>query len=505
MFTHYSRVLLAAASVGSIVVQAACANLTGCAALQVSYPTKVFYPGSEVYDYESTNFWSNTEILSPACVFRPETADDVAGAITTARTVEAEFAVRGGGHMGIKGSNDIDDGVLMVMSNLTTLQISEDLSTVVVGPGYRWGAVYAYLAGYDRGCAGGRLSPVGVPGLLLAGGVNYYGNQHGWSADNVLQYEVVLANGTIVNATSTEHSDLFWALKGGSSNFGIVTSFTLRTFESTQIWGGTYTVSGDYMDEFLAAIANFSAFNTDPLAHIVPMTVAETEDAAVAAVVLFYDSATISNPSCFAPFLEIPSIANSCQFQTLSELAIAVGGLVTDGINDAFIAGTAVGTDYDSLLQAVQITNTVFFDALPALYEVIPFSNISLVSIDWQPIGSLWQEGSEAANPTGNALGVDPASKGTYLAWAEVVEWYGDEYDDVVMAWVQNTTAAINAATQAAGLYDSFNYMGDASGFQEIYSGYGSANEAKLLEISRAYDPDRIFQTLLPGGFKIGV
>jgi FAD/FMN-containing dehydrogenase len=132
------------------------------------------------------------------------------------------------------------------------MALSDDQSTLTLGPGYKWGVVYEYLSDYDLAVAGGRLSPVGVPGLLLAGGVNFYGNQHGWSADNVLSYEVVLANGTIVTASDSENTDLFWALKGGSSNFGIVASFTLRTFPSTQIWAGVYTVAQDYMDDLFA-------------------------------------------------------------------------------------------------------------------------------------------------------------------------------------------------------------------------------------------------------------
>lgn len=78
------------------------------------------------------------------------------------------------------------------------------------------------------------------------------GNQHGWAADNVLEYEVVLASGDIVTASATENTDLFWALKGGSSNFGIVTQFTLRTFSSPGVWGGVYISDQDHTSEMLA-------------------------------------------------------------------------------------------------------------------------------------------------------------------------------------------------------------------------------------------------------------
>lgn len=115
-----------------------------------------------------------------------------------------------------------------------------------------WSDVYSYLGQYDLTAAGGRLGPVGVPGLLLAGGINFYGNQVGFGANTVINYEVVLADGSIVEANQTSNSDLFWALKGGSSNFGLVTRFDLQTIPSRKVWAGIHTVSAEYVDRFLA-------------------------------------------------------------------------------------------------------------------------------------------------------------------------------------------------------------------------------------------------------------
>lgn len=226
---------------------------------------------------------------------------------------------------------------------------------------------------------------------------------------------------------------------------------------------------------------------------------------AAAAVILYYDSAETPEPECFSQFFKIPALANSFSVKTLGEFAVETGALVFDGINDMFIAGTTVGKTYDDLLRGIKMTNDIFFAELPKLHAVIPVENLSLVSIDWQPIGALWAAGSKRANPGGNPLGLDIEGKGTYLAWAEVVEWRGDEYYDVVHEWIVSTTRKIEEATREAGLYDAFNYMGDAAGFQNIYPGYGKENEARLREVSRAYDPERVFQRLMPGGFKIGV
>lgn len=177
---------------------------------------------------------------------------------------------------------------------------------------------------------------------------------------------------------------------------------------------------------------------------------------------------------------------------------------MTPHINNQFIAGTTTGKSYEELLEGIELVNDNFLNALPDLYKILPAENRVLISVDWQPLGALWAQGSKKNNPGGNPLGFDPASKGTYVAWAEVVEWSGDQYNEAVFAWIRETTWAIANATQKAGHYDAFNYMGDSAGFQEVYDGYGKQNRQKLLNISRKYDALRFFQKLWPGGFKIG-
>lgn len=188
----------------------------------------------------------------------------------------------------------------------------------------------------------------------------------------------------------------------------------------------------------------------------------------------------------------------------MAQFSDETGKLVTPKINDQFIAGTTTGKTYEEILKGVQIVNDVFLGALPELYKVLPAEDRKLISVDWQPIGSLWEKASKKYNPGGNALGLDTETKGTYIAWAEVVEWGGDEHNDEIFKWIEDTTWAIGNATQKAGLYDPFYYMGDAAGFQNIYDGYGAENKQRLLDISRKYDPLRVFQKYWPGGFKIG-
>lgn len=227
-------------------------------------------------------------------------------------------------------------------------------------------------------------------------------------------------------------------------------------------------------------------------------------NATVGAAILFYDSPDVEKPDCFAPFFEIPSVSSTVAFKTQAEFADETGQLVIPHINDMFIAGTHVGKTYEDILRGVQIVNDLFLEAVPRLQAIVPEEDLILVCVDWQPLGDLWYKGSQKANPGGNALGFDPETKGTYMAWAEVVEWNGTQYDDQVHEWVKNTTWTIANATQDAGLWDPFTYMGDSTYFQTIYDGYGAENQQRLLDISRKVDPNRVFQKLLPGGYKIG-
>ncbi|KAL4882704.1 hypothetical protein BJY04DRAFT_206913 [Aspergillus karnatakaensis] len=493
------RVTSALPLVGVVSLVGTAAASVGCDALTGQISASVFAPGSEVYDAESKNFWSNTEIMAPGCVFRPESAAQLGEGIALLASNNAQFAVRGGGHMGIRGSNNIDGGVLIVLSSLNTLELNADQSLLSVGPSYRWGDVYNWLEPYGLAVAGGRLGPVGVPGLLLAGGINFYGNQVGFGCDTVVNYEVVLADGSVVEVNKDSHSDLFWALKGGSSNFGIVTRFDMQTIKSTKVWAGSYTVSEEHVDDFLKAIATFAADISDPKTHIVPALVPSPGAATLGSAILFYDSDSEEFPEIFKPFTDIPSVASTLGFKTVAEFSSELGQMVVDGINDVFVAGTVTGNSFEELYRGISIINSTFFERLPTLYAQVPAENIAIIQLDWQPIGKLWMDASAKAG--GNALGLD--SSKVYLAYAEVVEWTGSEYDEIVMQWLRETTWAINNATWQAGLFNAFNYIGDAAGFQTIFPGYGAENHHRLVEIAQRYDPTAVFQTLMPGGFKV--
>lgn len=138
-----------------------------------------------------------------------------------------------------------DGGIVFALANLDAKILSQDRTTVSIGPGNRWGDVYHWISEFGLAVPGGRYPDVGVGGYLTGGGLSFFGNRVGWGASSIVGAEVVLGNGTIVETSSTTHSDLLWALKGGNNNFGIVTRFDIATFELSTAFGGSLAWSGE--------------------------------------------------------------------------------------------------------------------------------------------------------------------------------------------------------------------------------------------------------------------
>ena len=161
----------------------------------------------------------------------PGSTAEVSKALGIIRKFGVPFTVKSGGHVPFPSSN-IDTGIVIDLVNLNGLQLSEDRSFVSVGPGNRWKHVASYLDPEGLAVVGGRVGDIGVSGLTLGGGISWFSGKYGWACDNVYKYEVVLADGSVVEASADENADLHKALRGGGGpNFGIVTRFDFETFE----------------------------------------------------------------------------------------------------------------------------------------------------------------------------------------------------------------------------------------------------------------------------------
>lgn len=131
---------------------------------------------------------------------------------------------------GVLSSSNIEGGITINFAKLNEVTLSSDKSIASVGPGNTWYDVYIQLQPEDVQVIGGRVAAIGVGGLTLGGGVSFFSGEYGWACDNVYNYQVVTADGQIVDVNyDSEYSDLYWALRGGGNNFGLVTRFDLYT------------------------------------------------------------------------------------------------------------------------------------------------------------------------------------------------------------------------------------------------------------------------------------
>jgi FAD/FMN-containing dehydrogenase len=192
----------------------------------------------------------------PALIARCAGQDDVTKAIAFARSHDLPIAVRGGGHNGA-GLGSVDDGVVIDLSLLREVEVDPQARTVRAGGGCTWGEVDTATNRHGLATPSGVIASTGVGGLTLGGGLGHLTRKCGLTIDNLLAAEIVLANGEHVRASADEHPDLFWAIRGGGGNFGVVTSFTFRLHEIDTVIAGPTFWPVEAATEVLSAYREF--------------------------------------------------------------------------------------------------------------------------------------------------------------------------------------------------------------------------------------------------------
>jgi len=206
----------AAPRVDTAAVEAFAAGLRG----------RLVRPGDPDYD-DARRVWNWMIDRRPALIVRCAGAADVIAAVNFARDAGLLLAVRGAGH-NVTGSAVCDGGLVVDLSAMKGMHLDRAAMTVRVEPGLTWGEVNQELQAFGLGATGGYISTTGVGGLTLGGGLGWLVRKHGLACDNLVSADVVTADGRLLRASATENPELFWALRGGGGNFGVVTSFEFR-------------------------------------------------------------------------------------------------------------------------------------------------------------------------------------------------------------------------------------------------------------------------------------
>jgi len=218
--------------------------------------------GDPEYD-DARRIWNGMIDRRPEVIARCRSSSDVAQAIASAQAEGLQVSVRGGDHSAA-GAAVVDGGLMIDLSPMTNVEVDASARVARVQPGARWKQVDEATQAHGLATTGGTVSDTGVAGLTLGGGLGWLAGRYGLTCDNLLAAEVVTAAGQRLTASATENADLFWALRGGGGNFGVVTRFDLRLHPvGPTIYGGMVIHALDQAPEVLRFYRDYCDSNPD--------------------------------------------------------------------------------------------------------------------------------------------------------------------------------------------------------------------------------------------------
>ncbi|KAI8238258.1 Bifunctional solanapyrone synthase [Colletotrichum sp. SAR 10_86] len=312
------------------------------------------------------------------------------------------------------------------------------------------------------------------------------------TCDNVQDYEVVLGNGSVVTASLTSHPDLYWALRGGGSNFGIITKFTFDAYEQGKLWTGQLEYDGAANASSITAFVNWGdqLVATDPRSFSVLLW-DYNKDAPPTGTAILTHADTFTDNKHPAVFDEFYSAGPNNITETNAYHAEIADGLVFPG-----------GVTRNSFWTTSFVLNAEMMQTAFEIWreEAKAIENIATQQLQLQIFTRAEFEFAKrnGGNPTSFAEQERP------LGFLNIIAmWKNAEDDNIVYATQQRVEERVNAAARERGLYNGFKYTNYASQFQDPFISYGAENKARLLKIAKDYDPDGVFQNLVSGGFKL--
>ncbi|OMP85743.1 Bifunctional solanapyrone synthase, partial [Diplodia seriata] len=483
---------------------------------------RLLLPTSPSYEARIETWWALNTRLRPWCLIQPHTTAEVSTALTallntttSTTTTTTEYsagagdwhiAIRAGGHSVNPHANNIDAGVTIDLGALNATTYDRDTNVASIGPGGRWKDVYAALReGWGVAVAGGRDGGVGVGGFLLGGGLTYFMGRRGFACDAVRAFEVVLANGSVVEATrDNEHGDLWRALKGGGGQFGVVTRFDVDAVPDRDLAYGIRFMDARYAPALVDVLVDFTdryeEGSGDALVAFLTYNASINAGAPVAAAIHVNTDGERDSPG-FAGLNRIPSLQpDSTRAMPLADAAsesqLSSGtwnaGATLSFKNDARILSHALALHS-------QLTASLSASLAPASFQ----STIFL-----QPLPAFL--GAISARAGGNILGLGSSSHHQQQQTRNAIIWTGAVAvttgpRDLAVARTALMGMARELRDFAEGLGggDGFVYMNYADAAQDPLGGYGAGSVALLRDVAARYDPLGAFQTRVSGGFKV--
>ena len=435
---------------------------------------ETLFPGEAGYD-EARTVWNGMIDRRPAVIVRCRSATDVMAAVDFARTRSLPLSVKGGGHS-VAGNAVCDGGVMVDLSAMNSVQVTPEARRARVGPGARWGEFDQTAQAFGLATTGGIDSRTGVAGLTLGGGVGYLARKHGLAVDNLVAADVVTAAGELVRASEDEHPELFWGLRGGGGNFGIVTSFEFQLHPvGPEVLTAQIFYPVDQAGEILRAYRDLTAAAPDELAlyalvtHVPPAApFPET----------FHGQVALALLACYCGNLEAGEELLKPLRRLGSPIFRAIQPMEYTALQKSFDAAFPDGGRYYWKTQYLADLPDAAIDTIVEHAAVLPGAYTSM-----------------SIEPAGGAIGrVDPTATafphrnarfnfGIWPGWTDPAD------DEEAIAWARGFHESMTPWS-TGGVYA--NYL-DGDEQDRVAAAYGE-NHARLIRLKRTWDPDNLFQ-----------
>jgi FAD/FMN-containing dehydrogenase len=277
--------------------------------IRSSFQGSVIAPGDGEYDQARATFYGGID-RHPAVIIRPRNAQEVCNVVNLARETGMDLSIRSGGHS-VAGHSISDGGIMLDLSDMRDLQIDVDGRTAWAEAGLTAGEYTTAAAAHGLATGFGDTGSVGIGGITLGGGIGYLVRKYGLTIDDLLAADVVTADGQILHVDAKKHPDLFWAIRGGGGNFGVITRFKFRLHEIGPVYGGMLFLPAT--PETIASFLSLAESAPDELSAIanvmgappMPFIPAEIHGKMVIMAMLVYLGDAVAGERAVAPFRSI--------------------------------------------------------------------------------------------------------------------------------------------------------------------------------------------------------
>jgi UDP-N-acetylenolpyruvoylglucosamine reductase len=409
----------------------------------------------------------------PIVVVRPSNAGDVIAAVNFARESRVDVSIRGGGHS-VPGFGTCDGGVVIDLSRMRSVRVNPGKRTARAEGGSTWGDFNAATHAFGLATTGGIISTTGVSGLTLGGGIGYLARGFGLSCDNLVAADVVTADGQFLIASEKENEDLFWALRGGGGNFGVVTSLEFKVHPVKDIYGGPMfyelkhirDILNFYREYIADAPEEMGCFPAFQIAPPLPFIPVKRHGEPFIAMVACWAGPIEKGEKALKPFHDVaPVVAEFVGPMPYPALNSAFDGLVPPGLQHYWKANFVKELTDESI--AAHILHGPKVPAVNSTMHIYPI-NGAVHKVKPDETAFAYRDANFATVIAG--MWPDPLQNAANIRWVR-------EYYDAT------------APHSEEGGYINFMAEDDQNRIKANYKG----NYSRLVQVKKKYDPDNLF------------